>query len=275
VAGPAVFLQPASAQILALVLHELATNAAKYGALSNGSGCVRLTWGLDADGLTMRWKEDGGPSVAAPVAQGYGTRVIGASVERQLAGRASFDWSPGGLCFTMTVPPGEKATASARAVSKGAAPEPEVPARATFVAGNRLLLIEDEALVGMMMKETLLELGFEVIGPYGTVADATAAIFEEDFHGAILDVNLDGELVYPLAEMVAARGVPFVFVTGYSADGIDSRFAEIPVLQKPVERQQLQSVFARYGNGSGSKREAPSFWQEGTRQQAAGEGRRA
>jgi two-component sensor histidine kinase/DNA-binding response OmpR family regulator len=277
VSGPAVFLQPASAQILALVLHELATNAAKYGALCNASGSVRLTWSLGLEGLVMRWEEVGGPPVTAPVAQGYGTRVISASVERQLGGRATFDWSQGGLCFTMAVSLGEKAKPPEAVVARSAVdgkgataddkPKPqEQPLAATPVAGNRLLLIEDEALVGMMMKDTLLELGFEVIGPYGTVADATAAIFDEDFHGAILDVNLDGELVYPLAEMVAARGVPFVFVTGYSADGIDTRFAEIPVLQKPVEREQLQAVFARRAGP------APSFWQDNAQgaRQAAG-----
>jgi two-component sensor histidine kinase len=263
VEGPAVFLQPASAQILALVLHELATNAAKYGALSNStSGRVRLTWQLRGDALVLQWQEVGGPSVAAPVAQGYGTRVISASVERQMGGQASFDWCPDGLIFHMTVPLGEKARASGSAGGKPAAVEKSVGGASTPVGGNRILLIEDEALVGMMMKDTLNELGFEVVGPYATIPDATAAIFDEDFHAAILDVNLDGELVYPLADMIASRGVPFAFVTGYSADGIDGRYAHVPVLQKPIERQQLQSLFALRGNGGGQSHApgAPSFW---------------
>jgi two-component SAPR family response regulator len=111
------------------------------------------------------------------------------------------------------------------------------------VAGNRLLLVEDEALTGMMMSDMLTELGFHVVGPFGRVADAIAAVGSEDIHGAVLDVNLDGEMVYPVADAVAARGVPFVFVTGYGAEGIDARFARIPVLQKPVERQMLQKIF--------------------------------
>jgi hypothetical protein len=75
-----------------------------------------------------------------------------------------------------------------------------------------------------------------------------AAVGREDFQAAVLDVNLDGEMVYPVADAVVARGVPFVFVTGYSAEGIDRRFAKVPVLQKPIERQMLQSVFVNGGN---------------------------
>ena len=119
--------------------------------------------------------------------------------------------------------------------------------------GNRLLLVEDEALTGMMMSDMLTELGFEVIGPFGRVADAMAAVGREDFQAAVLDVNLDGEMVYPVAEAVLALGVPFVFVTGYSAEGIDRRFAQVPVLQKPIERQMLQNVFVDGGRRGRSR----------------------
>ena len=78
-----------------------------------------------------------------------------------------------------------------------------------------------------------------------------AAVGREDFHAAVLDVNLDREMVYPVADAVVARGVPFVFVTGYGAEGIDSRFAQVLVLQKPIERQMLQSVFLDGGQRVG------------------------
>ena len=106
--GPEVFLEPATAQILALALHELATNAAKYGALSSSFGRVSLSWELGPSCLLLRWVESGGPPVRPPSSEGYGTRVIGASVERQLDGRAAFDWSPDGLRFSMSIPLGEK-----------------------------------------------------------------------------------------------------------------------------------------------------------------------
>jgi two-component sensor histidine kinase/DNA-binding response OmpR family regulator len=241
--GPEVFLEPATAQIVALALHELATNAAKYGALSSSFGRVTLSWELGPSCLMVQWVESGGPTVQPPCSEGYGTRVIGASVERQLDGCATFDWHPDGLRFTMSIPLGEKLKPEEAlndrrtpAEGNGAAPRQVMP-------GNRLLLVEDEALTGMMMSDMLTELGFDVIGPFGRVADAMAAVGREDFHAAVLDVNLDGEMVYPVADAVLARGVPFVFVTGYSAEGIDRRFAQVPVLQKPIERQMLQNIF--------------------------------
>jgi two-component sensor histidine kinase/DNA-binding response OmpR family regulator len=252
--GPEVFLEPAIAQILALTLHELATNAAKYGALSSTSGCVRLSWEVGPDRLALQWIENGGPAVQPPSSLGYGTRVISASVERQLDGSATFIWDPDGLRFAMSLPFGEKTKQEERladARPTGADPSRNGGAQRPVRPGNRLLLVEDEALTGMMMSDMLTELGFDVIGPFGRLADAMAAVGREDFHAAVLDVNLDGEMVYPVADAVVARGVPFVFVTGYSAEGIDRRFAQIPVLQKPIERQMLQSVFVDGGGRLG------------------------
>jgi two-component sensor histidine kinase/DNA-binding response OmpR family regulator len=242
--GPPVFLDPATAQILAMTLHELATNAAKYGALSSTFGRVKLTWDKRPNGLELRWIETGGPPVQPTRAEGYGTRVISASIERHLDGRARFEWRAEGLHFTMSIPLGARAKPSNGIANGAQAPAEEKggPAR-EVVTGNRLLLVEDEALTGMMMSDMLTELGFHVVGPFGRVADAIAAVGREDIHGAVLDVNLDGEMVYPVADAVAARGVPFVFVTGYGAEGIDARFAQVPVLQKPIERQMLQKIF--------------------------------
>jgi hypothetical protein len=75
-----------------------------------------------------------------------------------------------------------------------------------------------------------------------------AAVGREDFHAAVLDVNLNGGLVYPVAELIAARGVPLIFLTGYGAEGIDGRFAHVPLLQKPIEKQMLQNVLVMAGN---------------------------
>jgi two-component sensor histidine kinase len=249
--GPATFLEPATAQIVALTLHELATNAAKYGALSSSVGRVRLSWQVGPRHLELQWVETGGPSVQPPHSEGYGTRVITANVERQLDGCATFDWHPEGLRFTMSIPLGEKSK-QPESVSRvrWTTEEDKGAALRKVMAGNRFLLVEDEALTGMM-RDMLTELGFDVIGPFGRVADAMAAVRCEDFHAAVLDVNLDGEMVYSVADAVGARGVPFVFVTGYGAEGIDGRFAQVLVLQKPIERQMLQSVFLDGGQRVG------------------------
>src|SRR3954452_5188934 len=107
-AGPDTVLQPASAQAIALALHELATNAAKHGALSTSSGQLHLTWEVEPN-LTIRWRESGGPRTEAPAVQGFGTRVIAATLGGQFGGSAKFDWRPEGLECTLTMSAGRPA----------------------------------------------------------------------------------------------------------------------------------------------------------------------
>ena len=118
------------------------------------------------------------------------------------------------------------------------------------VSGKRLLLVEDEALVGMMMKDSLTELGFSVIGPFSRIADAMQAAREETFQAAILDINVKGEMIYDLADAIAARDIPLIFVTGYGSEAIEERFKTVPVLQKPVDRTALERVLVskKFGN---------------------------
>jgi PAS domain S-box-containing protein len=106
--GPKVHLAPSTAQTLALALHELATNAAKYGALSSLHGRIALSWALTDDCLELEWKEDAGPRVQQPLSRGFGTKSVIASIETQLHGRAIFDWRPEGLCCRLSVPLSEQ-----------------------------------------------------------------------------------------------------------------------------------------------------------------------
>jgi PAS domain S-box-containing protein len=102
--GSEVQLQPATAQTLALALHELVTNSAKYGALSVLSGQLSITWDVEDDMLALVWEETGGPLVHPPTSRGFGTRSLLASVESQLGGRATFDWRAEGLICRLRVP---------------------------------------------------------------------------------------------------------------------------------------------------------------------------
>jgi DNA-binding response OmpR family regulator len=94
-----------------------------------------------------------------------------------------------------------------------------------------------------MMRDALVEQGFSVVGPFAKTGEAIAAARDRHVHAAVLDVNLNGEMIYPVAEILKARGVPFVFVSGYESDSIDVRFSGVPVLRKPIERQALQNAF--------------------------------
>jgi PAS domain S-box-containing protein len=102
--GAEVQLQPATAQSLALALHELVTNSAKYGALSVLAGQLSITWMIEDDRLDLIWVETGGPPVREPTTRGFGTRSLMASVENQLGGQALFDWRTEGLVCRLRVP---------------------------------------------------------------------------------------------------------------------------------------------------------------------------
>lgn len=102
--GSDIQLQPATAQTLALALHELVTNSAKYGALSTLAGRLSLKWGIEDDVLRMIWEERDGPLVEKPASRGFGTRSVIASIESQLGGRAEFDWRSEGLICRLSVP---------------------------------------------------------------------------------------------------------------------------------------------------------------------------
>ena len=241
VTGPNVSLPPHMAQGLALALHELATNAAKHGALSSVLGKVSLSWQLRPDFLVLQWTETGGPDVAPPAVRSFGLKVIRTSIESQLNGKAVFDWSPLGMRCTLAIPLRDSAgLGEPKAVTNGADNSGET---SNSLSGRRVLLVEDEALVAMMIQECLTESGHSVIGPISRAADALRAAKEIDYDAAILDINLGDGMAYPVADIVAARGVPFVFVTGYEADTVDDRFSHVPILQKPIERQMLQGLF--------------------------------
>ena len=102
--GPELQLRPATAQTLALALHELVTNSAKYGALSTLEGRLSVSWEDQNGLLRLTWQEEGGPPVRKPTSQGFGTRSVLASIESQLGGRADFDWRSEGLLCRLSVP---------------------------------------------------------------------------------------------------------------------------------------------------------------------------
>jgi two-component SAPR family response regulator len=96
-----------------------------------------------------------------------------------------------------------------------------------------------------MMADMLTDFDFDVLGPFATVAKAISAVDQANVHVALLDVNLAGEMVYPLASRLRELGVPFIFMTGYSSESIESRFMEAPILKKPVDQAQLYQTIKR------------------------------
>lgn len=107
------------------------------------------------------------------------------------------------------------------------------------LAGKRILVVEDEYLIAQDMAYELRDIGLEVIGPFSSVAAALAAIETRPVDGAVLDINLGDEEVYPVADALMARDVPVIFTTGYDGSEIPSRYAAIDRCSKPVSRGAL------------------------------------
>jgi two-component sensor histidine kinase len=104
VVGPEIVLRPQSAQAIAVVLHELTTNAVKYGALSAPSGRVGVEGSCEETHLVIRWSETDGPPVEPPERQGFGTRVVNRIIQSELDGKLRFDWNPEGLACEIIIP---------------------------------------------------------------------------------------------------------------------------------------------------------------------------
>jgi DNA-binding NtrC family response regulator len=110
---------------------------------------------------------------------------------------------------------------------------------------RRVLLVEDEMLVAWLLEDMLADLGCAVVGPASSVNQALAMIDVEAIDAAVLDVNLNGQKSYPIADALAARGVPFVFSTGYDKDTLPNAYRAFPVLQKPFHRSELNDTLAK------------------------------
>ena len=114
-----------------------------------------------------------------------------------------------------------------------------------MAASRRVLLVEDEALVAMMIQQCLTETGHSIVGPISTASEALVTAKDGDFDAAILDINLGDGMAYPVAEILSARGIPFIFATGYGESVLDSDFADVPVVQKPFSRDALREALDR------------------------------
>jgi DNA-binding NtrC family response regulator len=112
-------------------------------------------------------------------------------------------------------------------------------------SGRRVLVVEDEIIVAWLLEDMLADLGCAVVGPAARVNQALALIDAEAIDVAVLDVNLNGQKSYPIADALAARGVPFVFSTGYDKDNLLESYRTFPVLQKPFHRSELGVTLAK------------------------------
>lgn len=112
------------------------------------------------------------------------------------------------------------------------------------LVGRRILVVEDEMMVAMVLETMLDDAACRIVGPFGRLAQALTSAQQDDVDAALLDVNLHGEQVFPVADALAMRKIPFIFVTGYGAGGLPPRFKDRPALTKPYRAAAVLAALA-------------------------------
>jgi PAS domain S-box-containing protein len=250
--GPSLMLEPQVSLHLAMVLHELGTNARKYGALSVPTGRLSVSWEIETAGnrsLNLQWRESGGPMVQAPTERGFGSTLIEQSLQAH-GGVASIRYGADGVTCEIKLPLPEREPGSAGAYAMARGGGAAALARATGrppsgLSGIRVLVIEDEPLVAMDIASRLAEAGCDVIGPAGTLEKARSLIETAEFDAALVDANLAGDPVDELAAALTRRKVPFAFVTGYGRDALPQGFREAAMIGKPFTEKALLATIER------------------------------
>lgn len=241
IAGPPVGLSERAFSVLALVLHEMMTNATKYGCLSQPGGSLSVEWTISDNGDCMiDWKEAGGPEVEEPTRKGFGSNLIDRTIAGDLGGKVELDFHASGLQARFTIPAVHlRVVVAAPAVFllSGLAP--------TLLTGLRVLLVEDQSLIAMDVEEMLHELSCADVMTASRVSQALEMITTAAPNLAILDLNLGQETSEAVADELMRRSIPFMFATGYSdGTGVPVRFSGVPTVNKPMSRDSLSHALS-------------------------------
>lgn len=247
IAGPGVWLDARAFSVMALMFHELATNAAKYGALSVATGRLSVAWELAEGGdATLVWEESGGPPVAVPRRTGFGSALIERSVPFDLGGEAEIDFRPEGLVARFRLPAAHVAATEGVPHPRPTDATPPASEPRSLPTGLDVLLVEDQMLIAMDAEAMLVEAGAARVVTVSSASEARDRLNRLHPGVAVLDVNLGQGTSVPVAEELARRGVPFVFATGYG-EGVElpGDFRAVPVVRKPYTAAALVEAIAR------------------------------
>ena len=214
-----------------------------------------MRWRVTAyGGLELRWEESGGPTVSAPTRRGFGATLLDKVTGRELEGAVTVDYRREGVRVLVTV--GEGALAKAPQGPTTEAPPPPQESltgasagapdieRATRVEGLRVLIVEDALLLALELEAGLQEAGAQVVGCAADVDEALSLLESAVVDVAVLDANLNGVSVAPVAEVLRERGIPFVFATGYGDSKILPEGFDAPIIRKPYDVTQVAAGLA-------------------------------
>ena len=238
--GEEILIAPQAFTTMALVIHELMTNSAKYGALCDRSGWVTITWYHDSDKrLILEWIEEGGPPVRPPSRRGFGSTIIERSIPFDLKGEAKIDYELSGVKARFVIP--------AQFIEIGTSENMQVaqqtPAKDVVLLNltGQMLVAEDNMIISMDAEDALHDLGIEQVTIVSNVEDGLRYLENFKPDAALLDFNLGNENTIPLAMRLQELGVPFFFATGYGDTlKLPDAFLGTPVVKKPYNVDSLR-----------------------------------
>ncbi|MGF7155333.1 HWE histidine kinase domain-containing protein [Novosphingobium gossypii] len=247
--GPDALIAPGAFTTLALVIHELMTNSCKYGALADSHGQVTVTLSRSDDGaLEIDWREEGGPPVKEPTRRGFGSTIIERTIPHELNGSASVIYPVEGLHALFLIPADHiSGFETPGAVLREPTAEPPQPADfAEELASGAALIVEDNVIIAMEAEDVLRSFGFTDCRIAGSVNAAMGIIEGADVSFAMLDVNLGKDTSEDVARRLQARGIPFIFASGYGERALQTgEFKGVPVVTKPYGEREVRSAIGR------------------------------
>jgi len=241
--GPDASLDAGVAQNLALVLHELTTNAIKYGSLGSAAGTVTINSSIaNETHLTLTWREHGGPRVSAPRRMGFGSQLIARAFSSDSRSRAVVNYQADGLEARFDIP-----LKFVQSSERGVLPAQRRRESSTSSLRDlSVLIVEDEVLIALEAEAELLRAGTRAMTRAHSIEEAERYITSAPFDVAILDVNLNGRPSFPLADLLADRGISFVFASGYSdLDALPERWRDVPLVNKPYSTAELAAAIVQ------------------------------
>ena len=196
--------------------------------------------------MKLHWRERQGPMVNVPLRKGFGTALIEKSLKAH-NGSAKLHYEPDGLICEIRVPVPENTQTGLALTASVNGRVAHMPRHSihNVLQGKRILVIEDEPLVSMEIETYLSGSGATAIGPAGTVERARQLIESEKFDAALVDANLGGEPVDEIAKGLAAKGIPFLFLTGYGREALPEAFRNAGMIGKPYTREQLMMATSK------------------------------
>jgi two-component sensor histidine kinase/ActR/RegA family two-component response regulator len=244
--GETVLIRPELTQSLTLILHELATNAVKHGALSVSNGRISVSWskpGPRPGNHRLVWRESGGPRVRRPEANGFGLSVL-QTAAREVGAIPDVQFFEEGFAYSLEGP-FEAVPATSGDLAQAAAAKSTTESD----SGNpvsRVLVVEDEGLVALQLQLDLESWGYCVVGPGRNLDEGAALARTEEIDAALVDVRLGNQTSAAIADILLERRIPFVFATGYADSAIlPQHLRNVTKVSKPYTTDVIKQTVER------------------------------